>query len=232
MLRFLRKSDAALLASVIAAICKFVPAEKITNSESYLELVQAVPDGIVWTLVGMGIGLWLFFPWDEDSRASKIWHWATDKFEVVNVNQDEPLSDKGNLISISALLRFRKATKGHLWLRVYHGIGLQKSPREEVLDLGSVNEPKGAMRKVEIVRRAIPYPGRTEMQTHGWGGGAQIEPSIMPNSRHIAVIELTGGIWTQRYKVFVATIDFCGNEVRPSLFGIGQDCDIWSTERK
>jgi hypothetical protein len=44
---------------------------------------------------------------------------------------------------------------------------------------------------------------------------------------NVAQIELTG-VWPkQQYRVFVAAVNHHGGETRPSLFGFGEDKDIW-----
>jgi hypothetical protein len=141
----------------------------VASSEAYLNVVRAMPEWLGWLLAGLSFGAWLFYDWKDESRLIKLWKLLTEHFTVRAIVQNEPLSDKGNLMSIEALLRFRRPTKGHLWLRVFHCTGMGRTSREEVIDLGEIDQPKGGRMKVEIARRAVQFPG-WEPVHDTWGG--------------------------------------------------------------
>lgn len=198
--------------------------EWLISSPRIEKILAIIPDWFIAGIVAFSVAAWWF-----DPLRVRLWSRLTDHFEVRSVIKGEPLSAKGNIMSVEANLRFRKPTKGHLWLRVFAQTGLGKLSRETVIDLGEVDEPKGGTKRIEIARRHVAYPG-WEPKQDTWGGESGEIAGF--DGLAIAVIELTGAWPTQKHKVLVISPNYCGNETRPSVYGISENVDVWRIENE
>ena len=100
-------------------------------------------------------------------------------------------------------------------------------PHEFVIDLGSVDEPKGGTKGFEIARMAIQHPGWDHTQSQGWFGGN----GLVAASQNIVTIELTGAWPTQRHKFMAASLQYYGGETRPGLFVLNKEEDVFDARR-
>jgi hypothetical protein len=222
----IRGSDIRL-ASPLWPVSWKIPTAVVTNAQWYLDVVASVPDWLFYAAVGFAVASYVWDPFQKDSRLRQIWHWLFDRFEIKHLVINEPLSPAGDLLSVDLLLRFRKATKGKLLLRVFSCTGMAYEPREFVVDLGDIDEPRGGTKRFEIARLAIQHPGWDHAQIQGWIGGE----SLIAGSQNIAAIELTG-VWpTQSHKFMVARLQYHGGETRPGLFVLDEEEDVFDGRR-
>ena len=207
-----------------------IPAAAVTKAQWYQGLVASVPDWLFYIAIGFAIASYVWDPFQKESRLRQAWHWLFDRFEIVNLTVQEPLSAKRDVLSIKLDLRFRRATKGQLWLRVFHCTGMAREPHETVIDLGAVDLPRGGRHTFEVARIAIQHPGLDHTQPQGWAidynGG-----SLVPGSENIAQIELTGVMIGQVSRFLVVHSGHGGGEIRPNLFVIKEDDDIFDGQR-
>ncbi len=208
----------------------YMPSQIISNGHFYQELVAKVPDWLFPFTVGIAFASYALDPFQRDSRLRQIWHWCFDRFEIVNLVVQEPLTAMRDVVSIRLNLRFRRATKGHLWLRVFHCTGTAYKPHESVIGLGAVDLPRGGLYTLEIARLAIPHPGWDQAQPQGWvidhNGGA-----LVPGSQNIAQIELKGVLIGQTARFLVVHSGHGGGEIRPNLFVLKEEEDIFDGQR-
>ena len=204
-----------------------IPAAAVTEARWYRDLVASVPDWLFYVAVGFAIASYVWDPFQKESRLRQLWHWLFDKFEIKHLVIGEPLSATGDLLSVDLLVRFRRPTKGKLLLRVFSCTGMACEPREFVVTLGDIDEPRGGTRRFEIARLAIQHPGWDHTQVQGWTGGE----SLIAGSQNIAVIELVG-VWPpQRHKFMVARLQYHGGETRPGLFVLDEEEEIFDGRR-
>lgn len=222
----IRRND-IFRSTILIPAARMIPAELITSNPVYTGLVQSMPDWMLPASLGFALAVWAVDPFTNDSRLLQLRGWLFDRFRVHALTVGEPLSAAGDILSVDITLRFRKVTKGHLWLRVYSCTGMARPPLEFVVDLGVVDQPKGGKLHYEVARLLITHPGCDPEQTQGWIGGE----SLVGNSQNIAYLELRGAFPTQVYRFFVARSDYAGQQAKPGLFVIGEDEDIFDGNR-
>ena len=207
-----------------------IPATAVTEAQWYQDLVANVPDWLFYIAAGFAVASYIWDPFQKESRLRQLWHWCFDNFEIENIAVQEPLTATRDVVSIRLNLRFRRATKGHLWLRVFHCTGMAHKPHESVIDLGAVDLPRGGRHTLEVARLAIPHPGLDHTQPQGWAidhnGG-----SLVPGSENIAQIELKGVFIGQTARFLVVHSGSGGGEIRPNLFVLKEDEDIFDGQR-
>ena len=207
-----------------------IPAAAIFKAQWYQDLVACVPDWLFYIAVGFAVASYVWDPFQKESWLRQWWHWCFDRFEIIDLVVQEPLTAKRDVVSVRLNLRFRRATKGHLWLRVFHCTGAAYKPHESVKDLGAVDLPRGGRYTLEVARLAIPHPGWDHTQPQGWvidhNGGA-----LVPGSENIGQIELTGVMIGQTARFLVVHSGQGGGEIRPNLFVIKEEEDIFDGQR-
>ena len=207
-----------------------IPATAVTEAQWYQDLVANVPDWLLYIAVGFAVASYVWDPFQRDSRLRQLWRLCFDRFETVDLVVLERPTAARDVVSIRLNLRFRRATKGHLWLRVFHCVGTTHKPHESVIDLGPIALPRGGRYTLEVARLVIPHPGWDNTQPQGWAvdhnGG-----SLVPGTSNIAQIELTG-VWIgQTARFLVVHSGSGGGEIRPNLFVLKEDEDIFDGQR-
>lgn len=222
----IRGSDIRL-ASPLWPMLWSVPSQVISNGHLYQNFVASMPDWLFPFSIGVAVASYVWDPFQSNSRLRQLWHWLFDRFEIKHLVVKEPLSAHGDLLSVELLLRFRKATKGTLLLRVFGCTGMGKEPREFVVNLGDVDEPRGGTKCFEIARLAIQHQDWDHTQIQGWIGGE----SLIGGSQNIAVVELTGTWPPQSHKFMIARLQYHGRQTRPGLFVLDAEEDVFDGRR-
>jgi len=235
MFRLLRRSDATLVAALFMATCRIIPAEKISNSTEYLKVVDWVPDWVVWLLVGLTVGAWLFHPWEEESRLQKLWTTLTRKFVVEHLHaghwskwdtETDPMPETD--VGVRLCIRFIRSGRFKLRLRLWSCTGLGRKPFYHVLSLGRIDAVKGQVLDIPLVDMGIPAPGWDHERKRGWG--PKKEPALIGKSGNVAVLECEG-ILTQRHRFYIAMVnhDTGLRKHTPSIYVQDEDDNIWDT---
>lgn len=231
MLRLIRRSDLALAAGICSSLSAILPAEVVTNSADYQKFVAAMPSGIAWAGAGFFIALWLFYQWDEKSRAQIAWDWLTGSFTVerlvVGQFSNEGVPCGASDLQIRLFIRFKTTKRLKLRLRLHELVGRGKASWESVIDLGDVEAVSGAKHCIEIADLAFPFAEWDHEKKRGWGPTK--DRPVIGNSLNIAVVECQARFFTQRHKFFLAHInhDTGSGLFKPSIYVQDQDEDIW-----
>lgn len=234
-MRVIRKSDAPLL-GILLPICQFVPAEAVSNSQYYQKLVASVPSALSWALAGFSLALWLFYPWDEKPRVVIFWQWLTDKFEVEHLaaghwsqwdDQTEPMPQTD--VGVRLRIRFVRAGRFKLRMRLYACTGQGIEPFHHVISLGTISALKGQVLDIPIVDIGLQEPGWDHLRKRGWG--PKKDHQIIGRSRNVVVFECEG-LLTQTHRIFVEMVnhDRGLGKHKPSLYIQDEDDDIWSVD--
>jgi len=230
----IRRNDLFRLSAVIP-LARSIPAELVYNSPAYLRLVNSMPEWLLPASLGFVIAVWLVDPWTSDSRLREWWKWATDVFEVEHLHAQSFWpnwdADGGSMpetdIGVRLRIRFRRRTKGNLWLRVFSCTGQGRKPLEKVINLGSVDALKGEVMDIPVVDAGIPEPGWDHTRKRGWGPDKSAD--FIGGSRNVAILECSHGGITQKHRFFVAMVSHVGKHGAPRIYIQDEDDDIFDT---
>lgn len=200
--------------------------------------IEAGANAEWWQQLPWGdIALWALIFWvgtiwadlfSKNSDIKSLFRRATRRFEVSLLAVGGQMEPRARIVR--AKIRFVKRIKrGHLYLRAYTNTGKKVAHRVQIIDLGELhNITPDTEKEIRLATEAIAYSGWKPTHSTIGPPDADAPISLIGSSRNIIEIELKAGLFCQKERICVETLNYGGKEYGAGLFALHEDEDLFA----